>query len=66
MSVLEPTITNSRELTVERLSGSVEWSVLEFDGSNRMLIARGAGTQFHAHFTAEQWAEFQRLIAGQS
>lgn len=58
-------ITGRRNLVVEH-GGRSEWTVTEFDGGNRMLVVWAAGTQFNAHFSAEQWAEFQKLIAGVS
>ena len=58
------TITSSREITIERLAGSTEWSVMEFEDDRVLLSARRGGTQFQAHFDAEQWTKFQALIAG--
>ena len=56
-----PKITAKRGLSIEHTT----WRVTEFDGGgNFMLTADGAVTRFLAHFTAEQWAEFQKLIAG--
>lgn len=63
----ETTITDRRKMTVERVDLSkVEWHVDEFDGGRvYMLVASAAntGVQFSAHFTGEQWTEFQKLIA---
>lgn len=57
-------ITDRRKLTTEHYNGSVEWRVMEFDGGDAyILIAEAASTQFSAHFSGEQWAKFQALIA---
>jgi hypothetical protein len=61
MSTDLPKITERRQLSV----GSVEWTVSVFNGGESyMLVATASGTvQFSAHFDADQWAEFQRLVA---
>lgn len=53
------TITAQREMHV----GRVWWTVSEFDdGRGFMLTARSLGTQFIAHFDADEWAAFQALV----
>jgi hypothetical protein len=57
------TITDTRRLMTERAGGSVEWVVNEFDdGRAYMLTANFGGVGFSAHFTGEQWAEFQEMV----
>lgn len=60
----ESNLIGSRRLKVKRATGTVEWKVWEFEGGGMMLVIEAASTQFHAHFEGEQWAEFQKLIAG--
>jgi hypothetical protein len=62
MSTDLPKITERRQLSV----GSVEWTVSVFNGGESyMLVATASPStvQFSAHFDAQQWAEFQRLVA---
>lgn len=55
-------ITERRKLT----TGDIYWTVNEFNGGESfMLTAAAAGTQFTVYFDAEQWAEFQRMVAGE-
>lgn len=52
-------ITARREI---RLVGA-SWTVTEFDGGKRyMLVCNTPSTQFHAHFTAKAWQEFQGMV----
>ena len=65
MSTRNTEITEQRKLTVGREEGSVQWRVNQYDGGRAYLLsaeAANAGVHFSAHFTAEQWAEFQKLI----
>ena len=64
-----PVITDTRRLTVKRMltvmAGSVEWVVNEFDDGRAYLLSATSldgSLQFSAHFTGDQWAEFQRMV----
>jgi hypothetical protein len=59
----EAIITDRWEFETDGSLGKVRWTVTEFDSGHRMLGAAGAGIQFSAHFTEEQWIDFRRMIA---
>ena len=58
-------MTDRRQLLIKHDSGTQTWVVNEFNGGQRfMLVLSGQGFQFAAHLDSEQWADFQRLVAG--
>jgi hypothetical protein len=57
----ENKITERRELDLD----GIKWTVDQFDGGRSyILAATPPRMQFLAHFDTEQWAEFQKLVAG--
>jgi hypothetical protein len=57
----ENVITQRRTLDLDE----IKWTVDEFDGGRSYILATSAPRmQFLAHFDTEQWAEFQKLVAG--
>ena len=59
-------ITSTRTLLVKQAGlspGILAWQAHEFDDGHFMLTANAQATSFGAHFTGEQWAAFQDMVA---
>jgi hypothetical protein len=56
-------ITDRREIRGDVSHAVRSWTVTEFDSGHVILTTNQANAQISAHFSAEQWAAFQALVA---